>query len=182
MQEMLHKADDGDLAAAARSGDRVAFGRLLERHYALIYRLAYRYVGAADAEDIAQDVCVGLATKIGQFGGRSRFTTWLCAIVINACRDFLRRRKSVEGLMSRYAEQSALDRDDAADSARRGAWVDEALVKLEPSLRETALLVVGEDMAHAEAAEILGCAEGTVAWRMSEVRKRLKVMLDEVDG
>jgi RNA polymerase sigma-70 factor (ECF subfamily) len=123
-----------------------------------------------------------LATKIGQFGGRSRFTTWLCAIVINACRDFLRRRKSIEGLMSRYAAHRALDDEDTADSAKRVAWVEDALAKLEPKLRETALLVIGEDMSHAAAAEVLGCAEGTVAWRMSEVRKRLKVLLDDVDG
>jgi RNA polymerase sigma-70 factor (ECF subfamily) len=180
---MLNSADDRDLAAAARSGDRVAFGRLLERHYALIYRLAYRYVGAAaDAEDIAQDVCLALATRIGQFSGRSLFTTWLCAIVINACRDFFRRRKAAEGLVARYAAQRALDEGDAEDSARRTAWVEEALAKLEPSLRETALLVIGEDMAHAEAAEALGCAEGTVAWRMNQVRKRLKTILDDVDG
>ena len=71
-------------------GDREAFRRLVERHYAMIYRVAYRYVGsAADAEDIAQDVCVALATRLEKFGGRSRFSTWLVAIVINRCRDLL---------------------------------------------------------------------------------------------
>ena len=67
MGQMLKTTDDSALAAAATAGDREAFRRLVERHYDLIYRIAYRYVGAAaDAEDIAQDVCVTLATKLSR--------------------------------------------------------------------------------------------------------------------
>src|SRR3712207_5382238 len=100
---MLSQVDDSELAAQALRGDRAAFQRLLERHYDLIYRIARRYVGsAADAEDIAQEVCLTLVTRLGQYRGRSRFSTWLCSVAINACRDFLRRRKSSEGLVQRY--------------------------------------------------------------------------------
>ena len=133
---MLQPTDDGELAAQALGGDRVAFARLLERHYDLVYRVAYRYVGsAADAEDIAQNVCLALATKLGHFRGRSRFTTWLCAITINACRDYLRRRKSSEKLIDRYVVQRAEDEADQADDARRAAWLQEALERLEPNLQ-----------------------------------------------
>ena len=44
---------------------------------------------------------------------------------------------------------------------------------LEPDLRETVVLVVGEGLRHAEAGEVLGVSESTVSWRMHEVRKRL---------
>src|SRR3954470_22115710 len=97
---MLKTTDDSELVAAAIAGDREAFRRLVERHYDMIYRVAYRYVGsAADAEDIAQDVCIALATKLGRFQNRSRFSTWLVSIAINRCRDFLRRRKSSRALV-----------------------------------------------------------------------------------
>ena len=108
---MLQTTDDSALAAAAMAGDREAFRRLVERHYDLIYRIAYRVVGAAaDAEDIAQDVCITLATKLSRFDNRSRFTTWLVSIVINRSRDFLRHHLStvisVRNLayVDRYAE------------------------------------------------------------------------------
>lgn len=179
---MLSQSEDSQLAAAALRGDRGAFRQLLERHYDLIYRIAYRYVGsAADAEDIAQDVCLALVSKLGLFRNRSRFSTWLCSIVINACRDSLRRRKSSQGLVEKYGVLRALDAADQADDARRSAWLHDALASLEPSLRETALLVVAENLSHAEAAEALGCAESTVSWRMHTIKKRLRARLDNGD-
>jgi RNA polymerase sigma-70 factor (ECF subfamily) len=180
MQQMLDTTDDSALAAAALAGDREAFRRLVERHYTMIYRVAYRYVGsAADAEDIAQDVCVALATRLSKFGGRSRFSTWLVAIVINRCRDYLRRRRSSETLVQKYAALREAEDADQADSEKRTAWLAEALQALEPSLRETVLLVVGEDLSHREAAKVLGCAESTVSWRMHVVKKQLAARMDD---
>ena len=182
MGQMLDTTDDSTLAAAALGGDREAFRRLVERYYELIYRVAYRYVGsAADAEDIAQDVCVALSTRLSKFGGRSRFSTWLVSIVINRCRDFLRRRRSSATLVEKYAALREAEDADQADTDRRTAWLNEALQSLEPGLRETVLLVVGEDLSHREAARILGCAESTVSWRMHVVKKELSARVNE-DG
>lgn len=180
MQQMLDTTDDSTLAAAALQGDREAFRRLVERHYAMIYRVAYRYVGsAADAEDIAQDVCVALATRLSKFGGRSRFSTWLVSIVINRCRDFLRRRRSSEALVEKYAALREAEDADRADTEKRTAWLAEALKSLEPSLRETVLLVVGEELSHREAAKVLGCAESTVSWRMHTAKKHLSARVED---
>jgi len=180
MQQMLDTTDDSTLAAAALKGDREAFRRLVERHYAMIYRVAYRYVGsAADAEDIAQDVCVALATRLSKFGGRSRFSTWLVSIVINRCRDFLRRRRSSEALVEKYAALREAEDADRVDTEKRTAWLAEALQSLEPSLRETVLLVVGEELSHREAARVLGCVESTVSWRMHMAKKHLSARVDD---
>ena len=180
---MLRATDDSDLAAQALRGDREAFSRLLERHYDLIYRVAYRYVGtAADAEDIAQTVCLTLVTKLRHFEGRSRFTTWLTSVAINCCRDFLRRRKTAQGLVEQYGAMREMDAADQLDSQQRSEWLHDILASLEPDLKETVLLVVAEEFSHAEAAEILGCAESTVSWRMHIVKKRLKAQADKTDA
>jgi RNA polymerase sigma-70 factor (ECF subfamily) len=179
---MLSQTDDSELAAEALRGDREAFRRLVERHYDMIHRVAYRYVGsAADAEDIAQEVCITLAAKLGRFGGRSRFSTWLTSIVINRCRDHLRRRKSAAKLMAQYASLRESEDADKADADKRSTWLHERLQNLEPSLRETVLLVVAEDFSHAEAAKALGCAESTVSWRMHMAKKALRARMDEED-
>jgi RNA polymerase sigma-70 factor (ECF subfamily) len=180
---MLSQTDDSQLAAAAVGGDREAFRRLVERHYDTIYRVALRYMGsAADAEDVAQDVCITLATKLGRFGGRSRFSTWLISIVINRCRDHLRRRKSSAKLVEQYVALRESEGADQADTEKRTEWLHETLESLEPSLRETVILVVTEELSHAAAAEILGCAENTVSWRMHKAKKALRARLDEDDG
>jgi RNA polymerase sigma-70 factor (ECF subfamily) len=165
---MLAETRDEDLAAAAAQGDGTAFRRLLERHYDRVYRVAYRFLGSrAEAEDAAQDICLALADKVRSFGGRSRFSTWLYAVALNACRDRARKKAGALRHEGAYA---------AADSDRRTNWLYRALDRLDPALKETALLVLAEEMSHAEAGAVLGVKESTVSWRMHEVKKRLQAM------
>ena len=69
----------------------------------------------------------------------------------------------------------------AAQTERNGdlAWLAEAMTTLSPDLRETVALVLGEEMTQAEAAEVLEISEGTVAWRMSEVKRALRTLAKE---
>ena len=55
-------------------------------------------------------------------------------------------------------------------------WLATAMRSLPPDLRDTLALVMGEAMTHAQAADVLGLSEGTVAWRMSEVKRRLRAL------
>lgn len=165
---------DSALVVAAAAGDRGAFANLLERHYDRVHGLAWQLTGSrADADDIAQDVCCTLVEKIGGYRGEARFTTWLYGITFNACRDLRRRRRSFGAFTDRLAVLVGLaempDGRDLYDSI----WLKSAIARLKPALRDTAVLVAGQQMTHAEAAEILGVAEATVAWRMHEVRRIL---------
>ena len=63
---------------------------------------------------------------------------------------------------------------DEADAARD--WLMRAMSALSGDLRDTMALILGEDMTHAAAAEVLGVSEGTVSWRVSEVKKQLREM------
>src|SRR3982751_4830528 len=100
---------DSDLISAAIAGDRDAFGALLERHYDRVHGLAWQLTGSrADADDIAQDVCCTLVEKIASFRGEAKFSTWLCGIVFNACRDMRRRRRSFSGFTDPLAVLAGL--------------------------------------------------------------------------
>jgi RNA polymerase sigma-70 factor (ECF subfamily) len=170
-------ASDLDLVRLARDGDRAAFQLLLERHYAMFYRVAYRFLGnRAEAEDAAQEMAMTLAQKIGSFRGRSLFSTWIYQIALNHCRDHARRQKSLGRLQAAFVDVEAQRNADWADSGHRLRWLYQAIDQLKPDLKETALLVLAEDMSHAEAGEVLGIKEATVSWRMHEVRKQLGQM------
>src|SRR5688500_18030947 len=161
---------DGDLVAAAIAGDRAAFDALLERHYDRIHGLAWRLTGSrSDADDIAQDVCCALVEKIASFRGEARFTTWLCGIVYNACRDFGRRRRSWRGFTERLTVLAGLATAPDGRDLHDEIWLKSAIARLKPAYRDAAVLVAGQQLTHAEAAEILGVAESTVSWRMHEV-------------
>jgi RNA polymerase sigma factor (sigma-70 family) len=165
---------DAPLVIAAAAGDRDAFAALLDRHYDRIHALAWQLSGSrADAEDIAQDVCCALAEKIAGFRREAKFTTWLCGIVVNAARDFHRRRRSFRGLTERLAVVSGLTRAPDGRDLHDAMWVRSAVSRLKPAYRDAVVLVVGQQLSHAEAAEILGVAEATVSWRMHEARRLL---------
>ncbi len=172
---MRMTADDDTLARQAGKGDRDAFAALLERHYDRIYRIGLRLLSDADdAADLAQEVCVGLAGKMSSYRGDSRFTTWLYRVVVNAARDAMRRQSTRRRADEGYADVSALV--EAGDAARQGEvrWLYQALGALKDDLRETAVLVLQEELSHAETGAILGVKESTVSWRMYEVRETLK--------
>ena len=167
---------DSSLVAAAVAGNRDAFASLLERHYDRIHGLAWQLTGSrADADDIAQDVCCTLVEKIGSFRGEAKFGTWLCGITFNACRDWRRRRSSFRAFTEKLTVivgiAAAPDGRDLYDAI----WLKSAIARLKPALRDTAVLVAGQQLTHAEAGAILGVAEATVAWRMHEVRRLLSV-------
>lgn len=165
---------DAALVSAAAAGDRAAFGELLQRHYDRIHGLAWQLTGSrADADDIAQDVCCSLVEKIGGFRGEAKFGTWLIGITYNSCRDLRRRRRSFKGFTDRLTVLAGLARPPDGRDLHDAMWLKSAIARLKPAYRDAAVLVAGQQLSHAEAAEILGVAESTVSWRMHEVRRLL---------
>ena len=169
---------DAALAARAAGGDRDAFATLIERHYERIYRIGARVLGDEEgAADLAQDVCVGLVAKLPSYRGRSRFTTWLYRVVVNAARDRLRRDGARRRNEHEFAEAESLSRAARTGRENETVWLRQVLGALNPDLRATVSLVIEEGLRHAEAAEILGVSESTVSWRMHEARNRLRAFM-----
>lgn len=154
----------------AQRGDREAFSRLLDDHYALMYRFAFKYCGQrADAEDVTQQACVKLARVLPQFRFQSAFTTWLYRLVINCALDWHRRQPATgdpelaEPVVDSNAEPAVMLRQVLTRVQAMGEGYCETLV-----------LVHGEGLTHAEAAAVLELKESTVSWRLHEIRKRLQ--------
>ena len=168
------KDPDADLVAAAVAGDRAAFEALLRNHYDRIHGLAWQLTGTrADADDVAQDVCCALVEKIRSFRGEAKFSTWLCGITVNAARDVQRRRRSFRGLAGKLTVLAGLAAPPDGRDIYDAVWIESQLARVKPAYREAAVLVIGQQLTHAEAADLLGIAEATVSWRMHEVRRLL---------
>lgn len=178
MAESEPAADATALVARARAGDRPAFAALIEANYDFIFRTAWKWSGdRADAEDIAQDVCVKLATAIDGFDGRAAFSSWVYRITLNAVRDLQRARARHRKRSAEFAEVSA---DSAPASqeetvAENQIWA--AVRGLPAKQRDAVLLVYSEQLTHAAAAVVMGVRESTVSWYVHEARKRLKSLL-----
>jgi RNA polymerase sigma factor (sigma-70 family) len=171
---------DSDLLPAAMAGDSRAFEALLRRHYDRIHGLAWQLTGSrTDADDIAQDVCCTLVEKLAAFRREAKFSTWLCGIVFNACRDFRRRRRSFKGFAEKLAVVAGLARGPDGRDLHDVIWLKSAIARLKPVYREAVVLVAGQQLSHAEAAAILGIAEATVSWRMHEARRLIAAQRGE---
>ena len=173
-------ARDEELVRAAAAGDRRAFGELLDAHYDRIFRFCFRLTGRREeAEDLTQEICLALPSKLKRFRGKARFTTWLYRVAMNAAHDRRRRAASrtraAEGWGDREASRRAAAREKAADLA----WLRRSMAALPENLRDTLALTLDGEMTHAQAGEVLGISEGTVSWRLSEVRKRLRALWRE---
>jgi RNA polymerase sigma factor (sigma-70 family) len=166
------------LIARAKRGDRLAFSQLIEAHYDFIFRTACKWTGKkSDAEDVAQDVCIKLATAIKSFDGRSAFTSWLYRVTINVVRDqqrgSSRRARHIDAFSHVSPEDDPASQEQS--TAAREIW--SAVRDLPDKQREAVMLVYAEDMPHAQAAEIMGIREATVSWHIHEARKTLRGLL-----
>lgn len=172
---------DERLARAAAQGDAAAFACLLERHYDRVFRLAFRLTGAvAEAEDLTQDICAALPARLVGFRGEAPFATWLWRVVVNAAHDRRRRAAAQARRAEGWGDWERQRRAADAEAAEALGWLAQALCRLPDTLRDTLALVLDE-ATHAEAAEVLGVSAGTVSWRISEARKRLRAMREKED-
>ncbi|MEO9340919.1 RNA polymerase sigma factor [Mesorhizobium sp. SB112] len=170
--------DTKELVRLAKSGDVEAFERLITGQYRFIYKTAFRWLGhKSDAEDVTQSVCLRLAHALPGFDGRSKFTSWLYRITLNAVRDLQRthqrRGKQVDDAAAVTSEEIEPTQEDQL----RVNDIWRIVRKLPQKQRDAVMLVFGDEMSQAEAAVIMGCKEVTVSWHIHNARKSLKELL-----
>ena len=186
----MSQKSDRELVEAARKGDSEAFGVLVRRHQKRIYRLAAHLLrDGAEAEDVTQDTFVRAYAALDRFDGRSEAFTWMYRIAVNLSLNAIRSRKTsrkattpddprIEGLL---ADKKSVEADPARLAADRQAAraLAEGVDRLSETLRTTLILVGVDGLSHAEAAAVLGCPEGTIAWRVHEARRKLRAHLEQ---
>lgn len=178
---MRMNVSDENLANQAANGDAQAFSALLARHYDGLFRLAFRLTGARDqAEDLTQDICAALPAKLAGFRGDARFTTWLWRVAVNAAHDRRRRAATQARHADGWGDWEVNRRAANAETARAVDWLTQTMRTLSDDLRDTLALVL-DGATHAQAAEVLGVSEGTISWRMSEAKKRLRALKEQED-
>jgi RNA polymerase sigma-70 factor (ECF subfamily) len=170
-----HEATDRELLAAHVAGDRDAFGVLFRRHQRHLYQLALRTCRAPeDAADCLQEALLSAHRNAATFRGDAEVRSWLHRIVLNSCLDRIRRNKTRPvTTLSESIDEPRTDCDDIARHEMKMV-VDAALLALPDDQRVALIAVDMEGYTVAEAAQLLGVAEGTIKSRCSRGRKRLQ--------
>lgn len=180
---------DRDLVDAAKAGDAEAFGSFVRRHQRRVFRLALHLLqNSAEAEDVAQEAFVRAYGALDRFDGRSEPFTWLYRITVNLSLNAIRSRKTRRSGVTtddpRIEAALVERRPGLADPARQATDRELAIAlcegvdSLSETLRTTLVLVAVDGMSHAEVSQVLGCPEGTIAWRVHEARRKLREYLE----
>ena len=174
-----------ELALRAAAGDKDALEDLLAAIQPRVRRIAGRMLlYPEDAEEAAQDALLLVATRIGQFEGRSKFTTWLHAVASNSARTTYR------SLKRRAAERSTDEMPNHADprttSVIAGSRLDllealEVVGATHPELVEPLVLRDVQGLDYNEIARLLDTPLGTIKSRIHFARQAVRPLLSVQD-
>jgi RNA polymerase sigma-70 factor (ECF subfamily) len=182
-------ADDEALIEQFKKGDLSAFDELMSKYSRKIRYLAYRMTNNyEDAEDITQEVFVRVFKALPTWKPRASFYTWLRTIALNLCIDHHRTRirrqtqplESKDGFVMNIPADSSNDplRRTEAEELRRRILL--ATEKLSPRQRKAFMLVSYGGLSLKEAAEIMGCAVGTIKAHLNRATTKMRDLLKDL--
>ncbi len=151
-----------------------------------LYKFAYRLCGdASQSEDLAIRTLARAVRANGDFESEQAYFTFLCAILVNLHRDDM-RLKAANAL--NFMEEPPEVEDERPDPAAMMAAKSDAevvrlaIARLTPILHETVVLRYYSALSVADIAEALAIPEGTVKFRLSEARRKIREFLTQRKG
>src|SRR6202048_2061247 len=167
---------EGALVQRARSGDPRAFERLYREHAGKVYGLCLRMTrDVALAEDCTQETFVNAWRALDRFETRSSLGTWLHRIAVNVALGKRRRATSVVVASdSVEVEDEAVETGWTLETPLEVREIETAIRQLPQGARDVLVLYAIYGYSHAEAAEMLGVAEGTCKAQLHRARGLLR--------
>jgi len=163
-----------------------AVTRLFGERAEAAIRLAYYLTRDREAAlDLSQEAYVKAMEALGELENPAQAAFWFDRIVVNLCRDWLRRKGAERRALNVKAAEAGRESSDPASHAEHSEareLMRAALLRLPIELREVVVLVNVEGHAPGYAASILGVPAGTLRWRLHEGRKLLREIFEELQG
>jgi RNA polymerase sigma-70 factor (ECF subfamily) len=183
---MVGKGDDGDLPSlveGVRSGRPAAVERLVARVQDRVRAWAARFTDDEDtADDVAQEVLIGLERRVSRFSGASRFSTWLFAVTRNVALSQRRRDQRRAMLLERRLEVGDIEQgtvEEDPDAVRLASLVIQYYDALPTRQRSIFEMVDLQGMTPAEVARQLGMEQVTVRAHLFKARRAIRTRMLE---
>lgn len=148
-----------------------------------VYRTCLTMLGQReDAEDCLQETMLRAYRAYPSFDGRAKLSTWFYRIAVNACIDYIRKRKPLVSLDAMRDE--GFDAGDAKqntylslEESERKRLLTEALQRLPEDARALIVLRDVQGLSYEEAAQALSLPLGTIKSRLNRAREKLSHLL-----
>ncbi len=173
-------ANEAQWIADAKTGDKEAFCKLVEKYQKPVYSICYRMLGTPTAaEDAAQEAFIRAYQALDRYDPKRSFATWLLSIASNYSIDQLRKKKVT--ILSMDSDKHAwLAPPDPGPSPERAALekekqalVQEMLAELNEIDRAAVILQFWHDYSYEEIAETLDLSSSAVKSRLFRARRTL---------
>ena len=170
---------DQYLVRRTLTGDRNAFGDLVERYSALVHGLALEITRTPDvAEDLVQEVFCKAYEELASLQKPDRFSSWLYTIAANKAQEWLRQqrtRRRVERTVDGLAfGRISVTPEEALEKSEAHATLWEALDQLAPEYRRVLILHFWEGCSYKSIGRFLGISATAARWRALRAQGRLK--------
>ena len=178
-----------ELVEAFASGDNRAFTELVGRYQKNVYSVAFQVVGNhLDADEVVQETFVRIYNRREELRAVQYFTSFVMRVATNYAIDLLRKRKGQDSLTTStddLPERVQLDLASRVSTPERDyrsqkimAEIMQALDRLPPRQKLTAILHDVEGYTKSEIAEMMKCPEATVRSNLHIARTKLKKILE----
>lgn len=161
-------------------GDLHAFEELVDRHRAVVFRVAARVVGREEAEDVSQDAFLRAFHRLPGFRGEAPFRAWLLQITHHVALNHVTKRRDVpdsetiEGLAGESADRDAVRMPaERLEASERRERLEYKLTGMRKEHRVVLVLRDLEGLTYEEIAEITETPLGTVKGRLHRARGEL---------
>jgi RNA polymerase sigma-70 factor, ECF subfamily len=170
-------SEDAPWVAAARDGDRAAFGQLYQRYARMVHGVLLAKVPVGDVDDLVQDVFIRALRRLSTLRETASFGAWLAAIARNMAHDYHRRSVPEEPLPDDASELEIQSGSSGGSQDCQSAAILEAVMSLSETYRETLILRLVEGMTGPEIAARTGMTQGSVRVNLHRGMEQLRARL-----
>jgi len=175
-EESEPASEDAILVGAARTGDRVAFGRLYDRYARMVHGVLIARVAVGEVDDLVQDVFVIALRRLSTLRETRSFGAWLATIARNLANDHYRHWAPEDQLTDDAPDTKIKCGMSSADDETAAAILD-AVRSLPVAYKETLILRLVEGMTGPEIAGRTGLTHGSVRVNLHRGMQLLRAKL-----
>lgn len=178
----IHMENIQDLVARVISGDMQAFETIYQTTYRQVYYTCLSFLqNEQNTLDMMQETYITALTHLQQLEEPERITAWLNRIAVNKCKDFLTKKMPVLMDDDSIIDQPVLEENDnflpesyVLNAEKRKIILTIMQEELTAIQYQTILLYYFDGMSVPEIAACMECPEGTVKYRLSAARGKIK--------
>lgn len=180
MTDEYGKYDVRALVARVVSGDMKAFEVIYQNTYRQVYYTCMSFLkNEHNVYDVMQDTYITALTHLQQLENPERITAWLNTIAVNKCRQFLGKKMPVQ--LDEAATTNLLEENDnflpesyVLNAEKRKIILNIMQEELSAVQYQTIIMYYFDGMSTSEIAACMECPEGTVSYRLSAARGKIK--------